>query len=87
MSDKPVPLTWIAKLGMGLAIGSFVPWLMLPGLPFLPLAVGQKAIAAGLLVGIAEIMFWIGVVLAGQVVVQRYHGKLKLRRIWARIRK
>ncbi len=83
MSDKPVPLTWIAKLGVGLAIGSLIPWLLLPVLPFLPLSVGQKAIAAGLMVGGAEIIFWIGLVLAGREVIQRYRGKLKLERIWA----
>jgi hypothetical protein len=85
MPEAPPSLTWIAKLGVGLAIGSFIPWLMLPVLPFLPLAVGQKAIAAGLMVGLAEVMFWLGVVLAGQEVVRRYRGKLKLRRIWDRI--
>jgi hypothetical protein len=30
---------------VGLAIGSFIPWLLLLVLPFLPLSVGQKAIA------------------------------------------
>jgi hypothetical protein len=86
MPEAPPPLTWVAKLGVGLAIGSFIPWLLLPVLAFLPLSVGQKAIAAGLMVGVAEVMFWVGVVLAGQEVVRRYRGKLKLRRIWDRIR-
>jgi hypothetical protein len=86
MPKAPSPLTWLAKLGMGLVIGSFVPWLMLPVLPFLPFSVGQKAIAAGLMVGLAEVMFWLGVVLAGQEIVRRYREKLKLRRIWDRIR-
>jgi hypothetical protein len=86
MSDKPLPLTWVAKLGVGLAIGSFIPWCLLPVLPFLPLPVGQKAIAAGLMVGGAEVMFWVGVVLAGKAVIQRYRGKLKLGRIGAWLR-
>ncbi len=86
MPEAPSPLTWIAKLGVGLAIGSFVPWLSIPVLPFLPLSVGQKAIGAGFLLGLAEVMFWVGVLLAGKAVVQRYRGKLKLGRLWAWLR-
>jgi hypothetical protein len=86
MSDKPAPLTWIAKFGVGLVIGSLIPWYLLPVLPFLPLSVSQKAIAAGLMVGGAEVMFWIGLLLAGRAVIQRYRGKLKLGRIWAWIK-
>jgi hypothetical protein len=90
MSEEPsserLQLTWTAKLGVGLAIGSFIPWLLLLVVPFLPLSVGQKAIGAGFLVGLAEVMFWVGVILAGKAVVQRYRGKLKLGRIWAWIR-
>jgi hypothetical protein len=82
MSNKPLPLTWIAKLGVGLAIASFIPWMLLPVLPFLPLSVGEKAMAAGILLGLAEVMFWLGVVLAGQEVVRRYREKVRLGRIW-----
>jgi hypothetical protein len=31
----------------GLAIGSFIPWLLLLALPFLPLSVGQKTVGVG----------------------------------------
>jgi hypothetical protein len=86
VSQDPLRLTLLAKVGVGLAIGSLIPWCLLLVLPFLPLSVGQKAIGAGCLLGLAEVMFWVGVVLAGKAVVQRYRGKLKLGRIWAWVR-
>jgi hypothetical protein len=86
MTGKSSRLSGWAKLGVGLAIGSFIPWLMLPVLPFLPLSVAQKAIGAGFLLGLAEVMFWAGVLLAGQEVVRRYRSKLKPRRIWDWVR-
>ncbi len=82
MTGKSSHLSGLAKLGVGLAIGSFIPWLLLPVLPFLPLSVAHKAIGAGFLLGLAELMFWAGVLLAGQEVVRRYRGKFKLWRIW-----
>jgi hypothetical protein len=79
MSKKP--LSSIAKLGVGLAMMSIVPWLLLLVVPFLALSVGEKAIAVAVLLGVAEVMFWVGVVLAGQEVVRRYRGKLRLGRV------
>ena len=59
-----------------MAIGSVISWLLLLVLPFLPLSLTERAIrAAGLLV-IAEVMFWVGVVLAGHEVVGRVRQKL-----------
>ncbi len=87
MAEKALALNWIAKLGVGLAIGSFIPWLLLLVLPFLPLSVGQKAVGVGVLLGVAEVMFWVGVVLAGQEVVRRYRGRLRLGRIWDWVRR
>jgi hypothetical protein len=87
MAEKPLALNWVAKLGVGLAIGSFIPWLLLLVLPFLPLSVGQKAIGVGILLAVAEVMFWVGVVLAGQEVVRRYRKKLRLGRFWDWVRR
>jgi hypothetical protein len=84
MSQSP-RLTNIAKLGIGLAIASPVPWLLLLVLPFLPLSVAGRAIAAGGLLVVAEAMFWVGVMLAGQEVVRRYRRRLGLKALWGRI--
>jgi hypothetical protein len=69
---QPPRLTGIAKVGLALALGSFGPWLLLLGLPFLPLSAAQKAMGAGGLLVLAEVMFWLGALLAGPAVVQRY---------------
>lgn len=84
MSQSP-RLTNIAKLGIGLAIASPVPWLLLLILPFLPLSVTGRAIAAGGLLVVAEAMFWVGVMLAGQEVVRRYRRQLRLKALWGLI--
>jgi hypothetical protein len=74
-------------IGLGLALGSIIPWLLLPGLALLPLSLGQRAIgAAGLLV-LAEVMFWLGVALAGQDLVRHYRSKLSWRGLRASVRR
>ncbi len=78
-------LSRIAKLGLFLAIGSVIPWLLLLVLPFLPLSLTERAMgAAGLLV-LAEVMFWVGAVLAGQEVVRRFRQKLNPKAVWKRM--
>jgi hypothetical protein len=78
-------LSRIAKLGLFLAIGSVIPWLLLLVLPFLPLSLAERAmLAAGLLV-MAEVMFWVGAVLAGQEVVRRFRQKLNPKAVWNRM--
>jgi hypothetical protein len=87
MSQKPPRLTWIAKLGLGLAIGSFLPWLLMLALPFLSLSIADKALGTVLLLTVAEAMFWLGALLAGQEVVQRYRQQLNPHKVWKRIRR
>jgi hypothetical protein len=86
MSQKPARLSWMAQAGLGLAIGSVLPWLMLLGLPFLPLTAAQKALGAGGLLVLAEVMFWLGALLAGPAMVHRYRAKLRPKALWKRIR-
>jgi hypothetical protein len=65
-----------------LAIGSVIPWLLLLVLPFLPLSLAERAMGvAGLLV-MAEVMFWVGAVLAGQEVIRRFRQKLNPKVVW-----
>jgi hypothetical protein len=78
-------LSRIAKLGIILAIASVIPWLLLLVLPFIPLSLTERAIgAAGLLV-LAEVMFWVGVLLAGHEMVQRFRQKLNPKILWKRM--
>ncbi len=65
------------KLGLALIVLSFSPWLGIPFiLPFLPLTISQKAVLAPVWLVVAEVTFWIGVLLVGKEVVQRYQNYL-----------
>jgi hypothetical protein len=81
----PIRFSRIAKLGIILAIASVIPWLLLLVLPFIPLSLTERAIgAAGLLV-LAEVMFWVGALLAGHEMVQRFRQKLNPKALWKMI--
>ncbi|MBD2135436.1 MULTISPECIES: transporter suffix domain-containing protein [Sphaerospermopsis] len=68
------------KLGLVLIIVSFLPWLAIALiLPFLPLAVAQKALLVPALLVFAEIVFWLGALLVGKEVIQRYRRYLNFR--------
>ena len=83
--SSPRRFSRVAKLGILLAIGSVIPWLLLLVLPFLPWSLTEQAIAvAGLLV-FAEVMFWVGVVLAGHEMVGRVRQKLNPKALWKRM--
>jgi hypothetical protein len=83
--SSPIHLSWITKLGIILAIGSVIPWLLLLVLPFLPLSLTERAnVAAGLVV-IAEVMFWLGAILTGQEIVRRFRQKLNPKALWKRM--
>jgi hypothetical protein len=85
---QPRPrLTGMAKVGLGLALGSIVPWLILPIVPFLPLLAAQKAIGASGLLVLAEVMFWVGALLAGPAMVKQYRQALHPRALWQRCRR
>jgi len=83
---NPARLTWVARLGLGMVVGSFLPWLLLPALPFLPLSLASRAFGAGALLVTAEVLFWLGTVLAGQEMARRYRDQLKPQALWRRIR-
>ena len=55
---------------------SMVFWALLPAAAFFPLSTGKKAAAAGAIFIIAEVTFWLGALLAGKEVVQKYQDRL-----------
>ena len=79
----PIRFSRVAKLGILLAVGSVIPWLLLLVLPFLPLSLTEQAIAAAGLLVFAEVMFWVGV--AGHEVVGRVRQKLNPKALWKRM--
>ena len=60
------------KLGLGLIIVSFVPWLAILFVPSLALTVAQKAALVPILAIIAEVIFWLGVLIVGKEAAQKY---------------
>jgi hypothetical protein len=68
------------KLGLVLIIISFLPWLIIAVvLPFLPISITQKALLVPALLVLAEVLFWLGALIVGKEVVQKYRRYLNLR--------
>jgi hypothetical protein len=86
MSGKFPRLTSIGKLGLGLILASSLLWLALVVVPFLPLSPGQKAIGAAAVVVTAEILFWLGALLTGKEVVQKYRDRLQPKYLWQQLK-
>lgn len=80
------------KLGLFLIVVSFLPWLAIPFLSLLPLTLAQKTFLIPILLGLAELLFWPGVLIVGKETAQRYKqffsfktiGRL-LKRVFRRI--
>jgi hypothetical protein len=51
------------------------------------LTISQKAISIPILLLVSEISFWLGVVLVGKTVADRYREQLNPRRLWVNIKK
>ena len=70
------------KLGLVLVVVSFFPWLAIAIIvPFLPMAIAQKALLVTVLLVLAEFIFWLGALLVGQNVVQRYRRYFNFRHL------
>ena len=75
------------KLGLFLFIVSFLPWLaILFVVPFLPLDITQKTTIDVVLAIVAEVCFWVSVLLLGKEVVTKYRRYLNPRYLWKKIR-
>lgn len=62
------------KLGLFLIVVSFLPWVAIAALPLLPLSLtlAQKTVLVPVLLGLAEVLFWPGVLIVGKETAQRY---------------
>jgi hypothetical protein len=73
------------KLGLFLFIVSFLPWLViLFVVPFLPIDISQKTAIDVVLAVVAEVCFWLSVLLLGKEVVSKYRRYLNPRYLWRR---
>ena len=75
------------KLGLGLIIVSFVPWLVILFVPSLALNLAQKAALVTSLAIIAEVIFWLGVLMVGKEAAQKYRQYLNIVTLWRQLKK
>lgn len=71
------------NLGLFLIVVSFLPPIAIFSVvPLLPLSLAQKALLVPLLGVMAELMFWLGLLLVGKEAAQKYRRYLSFRRVW-----
>ncbi len=76
------------KLGLILIVLSFLPWVAIPlVVPFLPLSAAQKALTIPVLLVVAEILLWLGILVVGKEVAQRYRQYFTLGFLKKQLRK
>ena len=75
------------NLGLGLIIVSFVPWLVILFVPSLALNLAQKAALVPSLAIIAEVIFWLGVLIVGKEAAQKYRQYLNIVTLWRQLKK
>ena len=74
-----------AKLGSVLIVTSCLLWAAVFVVPFLPFAISHKAIIVTSLVIVSEVIFWLGILLAGKDLAHRYRRQLNPLTWWRRI--
>lgn len=67
------------KFGIGLIIGSLFIWIIPIIVPFTPISLKLKGTIITIAVIIAEILFWVGAVLAGRTVAAKIRSYLNPR--------
>ena len=65
-NDTKIKKPLVYKIGMFLIILSLIIWVLPLGIPFLPLTGKMKAISITGSLIIAEVLFWIGALMAGK---------------------
>jgi VIT1/CCC1 family predicted Fe2+/Mn2+ transporter len=76
-----------SKLGLLLVIISCLLWAAVLVVPILPLSNAKKALAITSLVITSEILFWLGILLAGKELADRYRRKLNPYSWWKQLTK
>ena len=60
-------------------------WVAILAVPLLRLSIAQAATLAASLVVISEVLFWVGILLAGKELAHRWRRQLDPRRWWQRL--
>lgn len=76
------------KIGLILIVASFLPWAAIAFvLPWLPVTAAQKTLLVPALLILAEIFFWLGLLLVGKEAAQRYKKYFNLGALWKWIKR
>ena len=76
------------RLGLILVVVSFLPWAAIAFvLPWLPITTAQKALLVPVLLVLAEILFWLGVLIVGKEAAQRYKQLFNVRALWRSLKR
>ncbi|WP_310429993.1 transporter suffix domain-containing protein [Chamaesiphon sp. VAR_48_metabat_135_sub] len=76
-----------SKLGLCLTVGSCLLWAAVLAVPILPLSIAKKSLVATSLIVISEVMFWLGILLAGKEIAHRYRRNLNPYYWWQKVTK
>jgi hypothetical protein len=74
-----------AKLGLVLIAASCLLWAVVFVVPFLPFSLTSKATIITSLVIVSEVIFWLGILLAGKELAHRYRRQLNPIEWWRKI--
>jgi hypothetical protein len=82
-----VRATVYSKLGLFLIVVSCLLWAAVLAVPILPLSIAQKSLTATSLIVISEVIFWLGILLAGKELAHRYRRNLNPYYWWQKVTK
>jgi hypothetical protein len=74
-----------AKLGLVLIVASCLLWAAVFVVPLLPFTLTNKALIITILVIVSEVIFWLGILLAGTELAHRYRRQLNPIEWWRKI--
>jgi hypothetical protein len=74
-----------AKLGLVLIVASCLLWAAVLVVPFLPFPLTSKATIITILVIVSEVIFWLGILLAGKELAHRYRSQFNPIEWWRKI--
>ncbi|MBD2121990.1 transporter suffix domain-containing protein [Trichocoleus sp. FACHB-262] len=76
------------KLGLVLIGVSFLPWAAIAlVLPRLPITTTQKTLLIPALLVLAEILFWLGLLIVGKEAAQRYKQFFNFKAVWRSLKR
>jgi hypothetical protein len=74
-----------AKIGLVLIVASCLLWIAILFAPILPVSIAEKAVIITSLILVSEVMFWLGILLAGKQLAHRYRSQLNPIEWWRKL--